>query len=131
MTFRRMYDSIPVTPSVSGEKIYSYEYVNKDGKTCIAERDTYQMIQSSKAVVDYKRSIAEYGLDDNPELHSRNGIYADVSELGNDYTDIIGRLEATFQAIRGDIDTLCARKVATEPSKEGGQVEASASEENK
>lgn len=128
MNFRTMFSEVVVKPSPCGDKVYSYDYYNKKGVLCHDKRDFYAMIQSCVSMVDYKRSIMDYGVVGNPELVQRDGIYADVSDVGTDGFTFLRSFEDCLARCKEDYVKYSARKKAGKigiGSEEVGEVVAS------
>lgn len=101
MQFRTMYSESDVVFSPCGEKIYKYSFENPEGEIIESERNMYELIQSSRESVNFKRSIAEYGMDNDALQQNRGGLYVDTTKFGDSYTDFINRLQSVIDSSKG------------------------------
>ena len=88
--FRVAYGAMTIdNTSAKGNKIYEWQYRNKDGELVTEKRDVYAFIQSSEPIADYKRHLANEGIIDPSQIdeamfgNENQGMYLDVSNVTN------------------------------------------------
>lgn len=132
MKFRTMFSEANVITSPSGEKIYKYTYENEEGKLVEDQRNMYELIQSSRESVNFKRSIAEYGLDSDNLRQNNGGLYVDTTQFGDSYSDFIKRLQGVIDSSKSAYEQALARKggseAGTPSSKTSNEVSKETSE---
>lgn len=114
MSFRTMYSETEIIVSPAGEKVYKYIYQNSDGKLVEEQRNMYELIQSSRESVNFKRSIAEYGLDNDALQQNRGGLYVDTTQFRDDYTDFVKRLQSVIDSSKTAYEQAVSRKGSSE-----------------
>lgn len=114
MSFRTMYSETEIIVSPAGEKVYKYTYENSEGKLVEEQRNMYELIQSSRESVNFKRSIAEYGMDNDALQQNRGGLYVDTTQFGDSYTDFIKRLQSVIDNSKTAYEQTFARKSGAE-----------------
>lgn len=128
MKFRTMYSESEAISSPCGEKIYKYTYENSEGKLVEEQRNMYELIQSSRESVNFKRSIAEYGLDSENLRQNNGGLYVDTTQFGDSYTDFIKRLQSVIDSSKSSFEQALARKSGSEAGKTGSKPSTEAVE---
>lgn len=107
-------------PVVSGKKIYKWLYVNSKKEICEDKLDIYQRTQSHRNSTDYKKAIANGELNINDR-----GIYADVTNFDNGYTDVGNYLDKLVSDIMSNTQNETKSNSITENDKNtdtGGEV---------
>lgn len=110
-----------IKPVSSGKKIYNYQTMDKTGKLVNHSKNMYEMIQSSKNQVDYKKRFNEGEITDNGNL-----MYFDTTKLSMDY---LAGLSGIANDIRQKVETSKTTEAtgqADKPTSQDGQTKPSA-----
>lgn len=102
MEFRNKYDSTETFVSECGSRfspIYGFSS-DKDGQVDLVitgQKDTYSEIQSHADSVDINTILTRYQMGDLTLLSQRNGQYIDVSDMPNNFTELLQKIVVAEQ----------------------------------
>ena len=104
MEFKKAYDIVKDIPVCPGSKIYEWEFENEAGEMAKGKKNVFEEIQSYENQTNYKELIENYGLDNIP-TGAPAGIYADVSNFGNDPDTAKQYIDSLVEEIRKTLAT--------------------------
>lgn len=104
MEFKKAYDVVDDIPVCPGSKIYEWEFENEAGEMVKSKKNIFEEIQSYESQTNYKELIENYGLDNLPS-GAPTGIYADVSNFGNDPDTAKQYIDSLVEEIRKTLAT--------------------------
>jgi len=112
LKFGTMYKPHESKSSELGEKIYEWKYINDDGEVETKRRNVYQMIQSGRrSSCSWKELVKEGGFEGDDD-----GIYLDVSELGDDPNALNDYIASVVKKLQRDMEKQQAGYKASEDS---------------
>ena len=117
--------------SASGDKIYTYSFLDLDGNPQVANKDIYQQIQSFENVTNYKETINNYGLSNELLDCDKRGVYCDISKFGNDIDDYRNAISSLIKNLQEDINKIKSAKDTLGASKTSGESSAQSAESAK
>ena len=106
--FPSLLKRLEVEASPAGEPIYEWEYLDESGEIQKDKSNFQEMIQSyERQALGWKARIEK-----GEEVNDTSGLYMDISQLGDNPTDIHKYLSSLAERLRQDIE-----KTTTEQSK--------------